>query len=55
MSNALDGRIPCSRDTRRLVADQKRGGETYDSVLRKMVAQYDPENAENTGKNEDNG
>lgn len=34
--------ITVSPDTRDLVRSQKRGGETYDSLLRKMVAQYDP-------------
>lgn len=43
MSKAHESRIPCSRHTRELVAAQKRGGENYDSVLRKMVKQYDPE------------
>jgi cytochrome c-type biogenesis protein CcmH/NrfF len=38
-----DARIAVSSETRRLVRDQKRGGETYDQVLRKMVSQYDPE------------
>jgi cytochrome c-type biogenesis protein CcmH/NrfF len=38
-----DARIAVSSETRRLVRDQKRGGETYDEVLRKMVSQYDPE------------
>jgi hypothetical protein len=45
MSQANESRIPCSRETRRLVKQQKRGGENYDSVLRKMIAQYDPEKA----------
>ena len=45
MSNADETRLPCSRETRELVAAQKRGGENYDSVLRKMVEQYDPEKA----------
>lgn len=43
MSKAHESRIPCSRDTRELVAAQKRGGENYDSVLRKMAKQYDPD------------
>jgi hypothetical protein len=43
MSKAHESRIPCSRETRKLVAAQKRGGENYDSVLRKMAKQYDPE------------
>ena len=38
-----EARVPVSRETRELVREQKRGGETYDDVLRKMVAQYDPE------------
>lgn len=42
MSQASETRIPCSRETRRLVKAQKRGGESYDSLLRKMVEQYDP-------------
>lgn len=45
MSTAHDSRIPCSKRTRKLVAAQKRGGENYDSVLRKMVEQYEPEEA----------
>lgn len=40
-----ESRIPCSRETRERIAAQKRGGEPYESVLRKMVAQYDPEDA----------
>lgn len=48
MSKATSSRIPCSRETRHLIAAQKRGGENYDSVLRKMVAQYDPEKAAET-------
>jgi len=45
MSQANESRIPCSRETRRLIKSCKRGGENYDSVLRKMVAQYDPDAA----------
>lgn len=40
--SANETRIPCSRDTRDLVKSQKRAGETYDTLLRKMVEQYDP-------------
>jgi hypothetical protein len=47
-SKASESRIPCSRDTRRLVKSCKRAGENYDSVLRKMVEQYDPEKAAET-------
>jgi len=35
--------IPVSRRTRELVKDQKRRGESYDDLLKKMVAQYNPE------------
>ncbi|WP_256298913.1 hypothetical protein [Haloarchaeobius salinus] len=38
-----DARIAVSSETRKLVRNQKRGGETYDQVLRKMVSQYDPD------------
>ena len=48
MSKAHSSRIPCSRETRELVKRQKRGGENYDSVLRKMVAQYEPQEAAET-------
>lgn len=37
--------IPCTEETRALVRAQKRAGETYDSLLRKMVQQYCPEKA----------
>ncbi len=53
MSQADETRLPCSRETRRLVRNQKRGGENYDSVLRKMVAQYDPEKAAETTERKD--
>jgi hypothetical protein len=43
MSSATETRIPCSQETRNLVKSQKRGGESYDELLRKMVEQYDPE------------
>lgn len=36
-------RIPVSNKTRDLVKAQKRGGETYDDLLRQMVEQYDPD------------
>lgn len=48
MSKAYESRIPCSKETRELVAAKKRGGENYDSVLQKMVKQYDPEEAAGT-------
>lgn len=34
--------IPCSEEALELVKAQKRGGESYDRLLRKMVSQYDP-------------
>lgn len=30
-------------ETKELVRSQKRGGETYDELLRKMAYQYDPD------------
>jgi hypothetical protein len=45
MSRAAETRLPCSRETRRIVKSQKRGGESYDTLLRKMAEQYDPETA----------
>ena len=53
MSQAHESRIPCSRNTRALVKQQKRGGENYDSVLRKMVKQYDPEKTAETPERKD--
>lgn len=43
MSKASETRIPCSNRTRQLVKAQKRGGESYDELLQKMVEQYEPE------------
>lgn len=40
---ATDARIAVSSETRDLVRSQKRAGETYDQVLQKMIAQYDPD------------
>ena len=45
MGDVDESRIPCSKDTRLLVQSLKRGGETYDSLLRKMARQYEPEKA----------
>lgn len=53
MTTAHESRIPCSVETRKLVAAQKRGGENYDSVLRKMALQYDPEKAAQTAEDKD--
>lgn len=40
-------RIPVSKKTRDCVKARKRGGETYDELLRQMVKQYDPSEAKN--------
>ena len=53
MSKAHETRIACSRKTRQLVKSHKRGGESYDSLLRKMVEQYDPEKAAETPERKD--
>jgi hypothetical protein len=45
MAKTFDSRIPCTTETRKLVKAQKRGGESYDDLLQKMVEQYDPEEA----------
>lgn len=44
-----DARIAVSSETRDLVKAQKRGGETYDELLRKMVEEYDPERSAESG------
>lgn len=43
MTTKTETRIPCSCRTRQLVKAQKRGGESYDELLRKMAKQYEPE------------
>jgi hypothetical protein len=45
MSKATETRVPCSQDTKRLLIAQKRGGDTYDGLFRKMIEQYDPSEA----------
>ncbi len=35
--------ITCSAKTRKIIESKKRGGETYDELLQKMVVQYDPD------------
>lgn len=38
--------ISCAPETREMIKGLKRGGESYDTLLRKMASQYDPmENA----------
>lgn len=48
MTKATESRIPCSRNTRQLVKAQKRGGESYDELLRKMAQEYDPDESTET-------
>jgi hypothetical protein len=43
MASATESRIPVSKATRKKVKALKRAGETYDSLLRKMARQYDPD------------
>lgn len=38
-----DTSIPCSRETFQRLKARKRGGETWNSLLLKMEAQFDPE------------
>lgn len=38
--------IPISSDTLEFARSRKRGGETWDALLRKMAEQYDPERVE---------
>jgi len=45
-TTATESRIPCSRETLTTVRSLKRGGETYDDLLRKMAEQYDPRNGD---------
>jgi hypothetical protein len=45
MSKATETRVPCSQETKELIIAQKRGGETYDALFRKMIEQYDPDEA----------
>jgi hypothetical protein len=42
-SRKTDARIAVSTETRDLIRSLKRGGETYDQLLRKMIDQYDLE------------
>jgi hypothetical protein len=41
-TTATESRLPCSRETLETVKSLKRGGENYDTLLRKMADQYDP-------------
>lgn len=40
-----DTRIPLSKDRRDQLISLKRGDETYDELLEKMIRQYDPDEA----------
>lgn len=42
MDPDLKTSIPCQRGTLETLKARKRGGETWDSLLRKMSEQYDP-------------
>jgi len=47
MKDRSETRVPCSVETREeYIKPQKRAGETYDELLRKMAKQYDPEQTE---------
>jgi hypothetical protein len=35
--------ISCSRETLNLARQKKRGGETWDTLIRNMADQYDPD------------
>ncbi len=43
MAKSAEDRVPCSSETKARLRASKRGGETYDELFRKMLAQYDPE------------
>jgi hypothetical protein len=44
MGRPAETRLPVSKETRdERLKPLKRAGETYDSLLRKMAEQYDPE------------
>lgn len=50
MSNASESRVPLSKDTRYRLKNVKRSGETYDSLFRKMLNQYDPDEAQDASE-----
>ena len=44
MASKADTTIPVSKETReKLLRPLKRGGQSYDDLLRKMADQYEPE------------
>lgn len=38
-------RVPCSEETKEQLRQCKRGGEPFDALFRKMMEQYDPDDA----------
>lgn len=51
VSRAAETRVPCSRDTREQLRECKRGGESFNSLLQKMIEQYDPDETTDTPQN----
>lgn len=49
MSNAKQSRISVSHRRREQLKACKRGGESYNTLLKKMIEQYDPETAQGNG------
>lgn len=45
MALPANDRVPCSSETKTRLRASKRGGETYDELLQKMLEQYDPATA----------
>lgn len=45
MAAINESRIGLSHERRKELKALKRGGESYDSLLKKMIRQYDPESA----------
>lgn len=47
MSTQINTRVPVSKETRdEILRPLKRGGETYDELLRRIAQQYDPNQRE---------
>lgn len=45
MSTATESRVPLSNERRRELKALKRGGESYNQLIGKMIEQYDPDEA----------
>ena len=45
MTDATESRIPLSIERRKQLTALKRGAENYDSLLEKMIEQYNPDEA----------